>query len=209
MVTRWSSHHPACFKRSRSPHVSSSANDSFKTFTGACSCRPHHSHYSHGRQNRRSSFCSGRGDNLVTIARLGKPLFANMHHRVYAVDGALRKPNVACPHPDIPWMASDVIDAEFALRRCQCVDLSSTERIFFAFALFAKNASIDLKCIENHGVKLHSQQQAATVELLPGLSKNLLRCCEKGLSASGVGFSNFETNYLDFSSTSTAKRLRR
>ena len=32
------------------------------------------------------------------------------------------------------WMASDVIDAEFALRRCQCVYLSSTQRMFFAFA---------------------------------------------------------------------------
>ena len=84
-----------------SPYVSSLANDSFKTFTGARSCRPHHSHFSHGRQNRRSSFCSARGDNLVTIARFGKPLFANMHLRVYAVAGALRKPNVACPHPDI------------------------------------------------------------------------------------------------------------
>ena len=29
------------------------------------------------------------------------------------------------------WMASDVIDAKFALRRCQCVDLLLTERIFF------------------------------------------------------------------------------
>ena len=45
----------------------------------------------------------------------------------------------------------DVIDAEFALRRCH---LSSTERIFlFYFALFAKNVAIDLKCIENHGGK--------------------------------------------------------
>ena len=33
----------------RSPHVSSSANDSFKKFTGACSRLPHHSHFSHGR----------------------------------------------------------------------------------------------------------------------------------------------------------------
>ena len=47
----------------------------------------------------------------------------------------------------------DVVDAEFALRRCH---LSSTERIFFSFALFAKNVAIDLKCIENHGGKLHS-----------------------------------------------------
>ena len=53
------------------------------------------------RQNRSSSFCSGRGENLVTIARFGKPLFANMHHHVHAVAGALRKPNVACPHLDV------------------------------------------------------------------------------------------------------------
>ena len=56
---------------------------------------------SHGRQNRRSSFCSGRGDNLVTIARFGKPSFANMHHCVYGIAGALRKPDIACPHPDV------------------------------------------------------------------------------------------------------------
>ena len=37
----------------------------------------------HGRQNRRWSFCSGRGENLVTSARFGKPLFANVHHRVH------------------------------------------------------------------------------------------------------------------------------
>ena len=55
----------------------------------------------------------------------------------------------------------DVIDSEFALRRC--VDLSSTERIFFfSFALFRKNVAIDLKCIENHGDKLHSKQRAAS-----------------------------------------------
>ena len=46
------------------------------------------------------------------------------------------------------------------------------------------------------------------VEFLPRLSRNLSRCCEKGLSAPGVGFSNFETNYLVFSNTSTTKRLR-
>ena len=44
---------------------------------------------------------SGRGENLVTIARFAKPLFANMHHHVHAVAGALRKPNVPCPHPDV------------------------------------------------------------------------------------------------------------
>ena len=43
------------------------------------------------------------------------------------------------------------------------------------------------------------------VELLPRLSRNLLHCCEKALSAPGVGFSNFETNYLVFSNTSTTK----
>ena len=34
------------------------------------------------------------------------------------------------------------------------------------------------------------------MELLPRLSRNIPRCCEKGLSATGVGFSNFETNLL-------------
>ena len=85
----------------------------------------------------------------MTIARFVKPLFANLHHHVHAVAGALRKPNVACPHPDV-CSDGDVIDVEFALRRCH---LSSTERIFFSFALFAKNVAIDLKCIENHGGK--------------------------------------------------------
>ena len=60
MATRWSSHHPACSIRYQSLHVSSSANDSFKKFTGARSRRPHHSHFSHGRQHRRSSFCRCR-----------------------------------------------------------------------------------------------------------------------------------------------------
>ena len=92
---------PACSIRYWSPPVSSSANDSFKKFTGARSRRPHNSHLSLGRQNRRSSFCCGRGENLVAIARFGKPLFANMHHHVHAVAGALRKPNFACPHPDV------------------------------------------------------------------------------------------------------------
>ena len=47
----------------RSLHVSSSANDSFIKFTGACSRRPHHSHFSHGK-NRRWSF------NFAVVARL-------------------------------------------------------------------------------------------------------------------------------------------
>ena len=100
-------------KRCRSSHFSLSRNDSFKKFTGARSCRPHHSHFSHGRQNRRSSFCLGRGDNFVTITRFGKPLFADMHHRVYALAGALRKPNIPYPHPDVStgtgWMASVMV----------------------------------------------------------------------------------------------------
>ena len=33
---------------------------------------------------------------------------------------------------------------------------------FFAVALFAKNAAIGVKCIENDGGKLHSQQRAAS-----------------------------------------------
>ena len=103
----------------------------------------------------------------MTIARFGN-LFANMHHCVHAVAGALRRLNVACPHPDVSTGSCGcpldgqcegyVIDAEFALRRCQCVDFSLTKRIFFlcAFALLAKNVAIDLKCIENHRGELHS-----------------------------------------------------
>ena len=95
---------------------------------------------------------SGRGENLVTIARFVKPLFANMHHRVHAVAGAMRK-LPACPHPDVSagwpvWWWCD--------RRCvrspqmpPFVDRTA----FFSFALFAKNVAIDLKCIENHGGK--------------------------------------------------------
>ena len=106
IATRWSSHHPACSIRYQSLHVSSPANDSFKKFTGARSRRPHHSHFSHGRQNRRSSFCRCRPVReevriLVTTARFVKPLFANMHHHVHAVAGALQKPNFPCPHPDV------------------------------------------------------------------------------------------------------------
>ena len=154
---------PACSMRYRSPHVSSSPNDYFKKFTtfiGARLRRPHHSHgFSHGRQNRMSSFCSGRGEKLVTIARFGKPLFANMHHRNHAVAGDRGSQMLHALTQKSPlWMAKDVIDAEFALCRCQCVDLSSTERIFFCICtnFFAKNVPIDFKCIENHCRTPHS-----------------------------------------------------
>ena len=48
------------------------------------------------RQNRSSSFCSGRGENLVTIARFGKPLFANMHHHTFIQDCSDRRPRAPC-----------------------------------------------------------------------------------------------------------------
>ena len=82
----------------------------------------------------------------MTIARFAKPLFANMHHHVHAVAGALRKPNVAHGQCD-----GDVIDAEFALRSADATFRRPNG--FFSFALFAKNVAIDLKCIENHGGK--------------------------------------------------------
>ena len=87
---------------------------------------------------------------------------ANMHHYVNAVASWGTAEAKRCmPAPKrLRWMASDVIDAEFALRSCQwqCVDLSSTKRIFFCICtnFFAKNVAIDLKCIENHGGTLHS-----------------------------------------------------
>ena len=88
----------------------------------------------------------------MTIARFVKPLFANMHHHVHAVAGALRKPNVACPHPDV-CSDGDVIDVEFALRYSADATFRRPNGFFFSFALFAKNVAIDLKCIENHGGK--------------------------------------------------------
>ena len=75
---------------------------------------------------------------------------------------------------------------------------------FLSFALFAKNVAIDLKCIENHGGKLHSQQRAAT-----GAPSEIVKesFALLQLSAPGVRFSNFETNNLFFSSISRTKRL--
>ena len=102
------------------------------------------------------------------------------------------------------WMSSDVIDTEFALRRCQCARF--VDRTFFCICNVAIDFWFSLKTMVVHSTassELH-------VELLPRLSKNLPRCCEKELlSAPGVGFSNFETNNLVFSITSTTKCLRR
>ena len=100
MATRWSSHRLACSIRYRSLHVSLPANDSCDGLLASPSTL-FAGGYLQGRQNHKSSFCSERGENLVTIVRFGKPLFADMHHRVHAVAGALQKPNVACPHPDV------------------------------------------------------------------------------------------------------------
>ena len=148
---------PACSIRYQSLHVSLSVNDSFKKFTGARSRRPH---FSHGRQNRRSSFCRCRTVReevriyLVTIARFVKPLFANMHHHVHAVPAAggpaEAKRCMTAPWR-LHWMASVMMwstlsspSADATFRRPNGL---------FSFALFVKNAAIDLKCIENHGGK--------------------------------------------------------
>ena len=63
------SHRPACSVWYRSLHVPSSAKDSFKKFLGARSHCPHYSHFSNGTQSRRSSFCSGRGENFSQTER--------------------------------------------------------------------------------------------------------------------------------------------
>ena len=66
----------------------------------------------------------------MAIARFVKPLFANMPQHVHAVAGAcgsqtLHARTQTSPHGQCD---GDVIDAEFAPRRCH---LSSTERTFF------------------------------------------------------------------------------
>ena len=103
MATRWSSHRPTCSLQYRSPHVSSWRKILFygRPFETPSPFTVFAGRYLHGRHNRRSSFCSGSGEILVTIMKFGKPLFADMRHRVYAVAEALRKPNVASPHPDV------------------------------------------------------------------------------------------------------------
>ena len=103
-----------------------------------------------------------------------------------------------------------VINADFALRRCQCqVDLSSPERIFFLHL----HSSLKTQLLIWSALKTMAVHSTASselqVELLPRLSRNHSRCCEKGLSAPGVRFSNFETSYLVFSNTRTTKRLGR
>ena len=137
MATRWSSHRPACSLRYRSPHVSSSANDSPKKFTGAHSRRPPPFTFFSRllRQNR---------TELVVL--FGKRWEFGENREVWKAFVCQYAPPRSChswglaeakrcmPAPRrLRWMASDVIDAEFALRSCQwqCLDLSSTKRIFF------------------------------------------------------------------------------
>ena len=147
----------------------------------------------------------------MTIARFVKPLFANMHHRVHAVAGPCGSQTLHARTRRLHWMASvTVMWSTLSSHSADATFRRPNE--FFLVALFAKNVAIDLKCIENHGGKPWLTPQASSelqVELLPRLSRNLSRCCEKGLSAPGVGFLNFETNYLVFSNTSTTKRLHR
>ena len=55
---------------------------------------------------------SGRGENLLTIARFVKPLFANMHHHVHAVAaaGGPAEAKRCMPAPRrLHWMASVIV----------------------------------------------------------------------------------------------------
>ena len=93
----------------------------------------------------------------MTIAGFGKPLFADMHHRVHAVAGALRKPTVACPHPDVStgW---PVMRSTLSSHSAHASVLTFRRPNLFCICtnFFAKNLAIDLKCIENHGGTTHS-----------------------------------------------------
>ena len=137
-------------------------------FMGTGSRRPHHSHCSHRELNRRSSFCSGRGENLFTIASFGKPLFADMHHRVHAVAGALRRPKLHARTQTSPLRLDgqcdgDEIDAEFAHSADASVLTFVRPNLFrICTNFYAKNEAIDFKCIENHGGTTHSKQRAAS-----------------------------------------------
>ena len=107
----------------------------------------------------RSSFRSGRGENFVDnrAVKFGKPLFADMHHRVHAVAGALWKPNVACPHPDVStgWpvmrstLSSHPADASVLTFRRPYLFLHLHQ-------FLPKIVAIDFRCVENHGGTTHS-----------------------------------------------------
>ena len=122
MATRWSSHRPACSIRYRSPHVSSSANDSrsFKKFLGARSRRPPH------------TFRVVTGTEPQFVVLFGKRSEFGDNREVWKAFVCQYAPPRSCscwgtaeakrcmPAPRrLRWMASDVIDDKFALRICQ------------------------------------------------------------------------------------------
>ena len=212
MATRWSSHRPACSIPYRSPHVSSLAKDSLTNWQSLLV--PAHvalTIYTFGTVDRTA--CRGfffREEVRIWSQSRG---LESLCLPICTTTSMLCSWGIAeakrcMPAPRrLHWMASDVIDAEFALRRCQCVHLSSIERVFFCFCtnFCVKNVAIDSKCIENHGGTLHSCKWSSFQDC-QGI---FLVVARKDSPRPGVGFSNFETNYLVFSSTSTTKRLRR
>ena len=130
MATRWSSHRPACFIRYRSPHVSSSVNDSFTKFRG-----PAHvalTIHTFRTVERTAGRRFVREEVRIHNCEVWKAFVCQYAPPRSCAAGVLRKPNVACLHPDVStgwpvmWSAPSSHSTDY---------LSSTERIFFfAFA---------------------------------------------------------------------------
>ena len=217
MATRWSSHRPARSIRYQSLHVSSSANNSFKEFTGARSRRPHHSHFSHAVDRT-------AGRRFVVVAQFGKRWEFGDNREVWKAFVCQYAPSHSCcswgpcgsqtlhartqTSPLDGQCDCDVIDAEFALRRCH---LSLTERIFFSFALFAKKVAIDLKCIENHGGKPWLTPQLAQLSGAPSeiVEESFALLRERTLGAWRWIFKLWDQLSSVQQNQHTTKRLRR
>ena len=183
MATRWSSHRLACPIRYRYVHVSSPANDSFRTFMGGRSgfALTIHTFRTVDRTAGRR-FGREKVIILVTIVRFGKPLFANKHHRVYAVAGALRKPTVACPHPDVstgwPVMGCDRHWVHTPQIPVCWPFVDQTD--FFLHLLSSLKAQLLIwSALKTMAVNSKASSELQ-VELLPRLSRNLSCCCAVG-----------------------------
>ena len=74
------------------------------------------------------------------------------------------------------WMASDEIDAKLALLQMPvCWPFIDWTLFFFCICTFAKNVTIDFKCIENHGGTTRSKKWTSSQDC-QGIFLELLNC---------------------------------
>ena len=158
MATRWSSHRPAWSMVSVSACLFVGTILS-KSLRAPRSRGPHHSHFSHGWQNRRSSF-------LAVVARFGKRWEFGDNREVCKAFVCQYAPPRSCCSWGPADQGSQTLHARTQtatgwpvwwwcdrrwVRTPQMPPF--VDRTDFFHLLFAKDVAIDLKCIENHGCK--------------------------------------------------------